>query len=226
MSLNANAILQLDEAREELKESSQKYDSIIERRINGLSATFDSRTGWAIAPQSLTSFRVDGNQRGSQAGGGVIASALGGTGFGGSKYYILIPIVPVRAVTKIVIHQDWDDSVYATITDTTTFLLKGLDRYAHSLSGRLQLFNDVFLNGHCNVALDMTVGFSDSHPKLAEAKRLMMMQLQYEYKRWQNNEAGLISRSLPDGSISFAPPSSLLREVEDGLMNMKSWRFC
>lgn len=210
--LNANAIITLDEAYEELKENTTNYDTILARRINGLSETFETLTGWCIASQSLTAFRVDGDR-------------LMNTGYGLTTQTLLIPILPVQSVTKIDIHDGLSDASTSVITDTTAFVLKGLDRHGVSQSGHLQLLSGAYSTGTCNILLDMVVGFTATHPKLAEAKRLLVTQLQYEYKRWQRNEAGLLTTSMPDGSISFAPGSNLLREVSDGLLQMTTPRF-
>lgn len=204
MALTANALLTLAEAREELREKSQAFDSVIERRINALSETFEGRSGWILTEQDLEGYRVSG------AGGRIL----------------LLPIVPIQDVDKIEIRSAFDDTVVTTITDTSKFILKGKDKYEHSITGRLQLFEDIFIRGTDNIAIDMTVGFAADHPRIHEAKRLLIMQLQFEYRRWQQNEAGVISRSLADGSVSFAPPQNLLKEVEDGLIDIRSWRFC
>jgi hypothetical protein len=234
MSLNANAILALDEAHEELKETSTQYDGVLERRINALSSIFETLTGLKIAQRALTQFRVDGsNARDSGITGGR-HSYPSGFSFGFDTGYafsgrtsIHIPTIPVQAVTRIEIRQEWDEAVFATITDTATFILKGMDEYNHSFSGQLELIDGtIFLPGRNNVLLDMTIGFATTHPVLSEVHRLMSMQLQYEYKRWQRNEGGLLSSSVPDGSISFAPATNILKEVADGLMNLRDrWRL-
>lgn len=205
---NANALVTLAEAREELKEKSQQYDEVLQRRIDALSSTFESETGWALKQRTLTGYRMNGN----------------------NKSYALIPIVPVQSVTQIQIRYECDDTTYKTITDTSKFILKGKDEYGHSISGRLQLLDDFFLGGNANVLLNMVVGFATTHPKIEEAKRLMYMQLAYEYRRWQNNEQGLLTRSSGDGNVSFQPQfatvmTALLREVSDGLVMLRNWSF-
>lgn len=232
MSLNANALLQLDEAREELKiGSSLKADSILERRINALSETFELRTQWILAQQDLIAYRVDGSTEGSTTSDFLVGAGYGqqytsdGYRFWGSRYHIRIPIVPIQSVSKIEMRYQANDLTYQTITDPTQFILKGMDRFGHSLTGHLQLFNFSFLPGKENILLDMRVGFSSDHPTLAQMKRLMIMQLAYEFNRWDKNEVGIISRSLPDGSVSYVPPQNLLREVEDGLNDVHSWSF-
>jgi uncharacterized phiE125 gp8 family phage protein len=193
----------LDQVREELREKSNANDAVIERRINALSYTFEQRTGWVLMEQTLEGYRVSGNGR----------------------RVMHLPLIPVQSVTKIEMRDMLDDSVVQTITDTSKFLLKDIDRFGRSLDGQLQLLEDTFRCGELNILIDMVVGFPKSDPKAAEAQRLFMMQLSYEYRRWLNGEAGVISRSMSDGSISFAPPQNLLREVEDGLMGMKSGRL-
>jgi hypothetical protein len=198
------AILSLEQAREELREGKQIYDAIIERRINALSQTFEQRTGWVIVEQDLEDHRVSGN----------------------GKTSMCLPIVPVQEITKIELRNPSDDSVYKTITDTTKFLLKSIDRFDRSLDGYVQLFDgETFLCGHLNVLIDAKVGFPKDDPKRAEAERLLIMQLAFEYKRWTNNEAGVLSRTMGDGSVSFAPPQNLLKEVEDGLLDLGAERI-
>jgi hypothetical protein len=203
MALAVNALMTVDQVREELREKSLANDGIIEHRINALSYTFEQRTGWVLAEQELEGFRVNGN----------------------GQSVLHLPLVPVQLVSQIEMRNSVDDSVSLTITDTTKFLLKDIDRFGRSLDGHLQLFEDTFLCGELNILLDMVVGFPKGDPKLAEAQRLFMMQLSYEYRRWINGEAGVISRSMADGSVAFASPQNLLREVEDGLMGMKSGRI-
>jgi uncharacterized phiE125 gp8 family phage protein len=198
MALNANALLTLNEARAELRETTQAYDAIIERRINALSTTFESLTGLVLAGREVEDYRVDGN-----------GCAI-----------LYLPIIPVQSVERIEVRYHSDETQYFETTNPADYLLKDPD------TGMLQLLNyKRFICGLRNVLLDMTIGFAAGHEKLAEAQRLLVMQLSYEYQRWQRNEAGLLSRTLNDGSVSFAPPTNLLKEVQDGLLTMKIARI-
>lgn len=196
MALLDTALLTVDQARDELREKSQLYDGIIERRLNALAGIFERETGWALKSRDLEAYRVDGS----------------------GKRDLYIPIVPVQEITQIDMRYE-DETSYRTLTspaDDDEFILKNVK------TGYVQLISDSFPCGKRNILLDMTVGFTSADYELAEAQRLLVMQLSFEYHRWQTNEAGVIAKSYSDGSISFAPQTHILREVLDGLTAMKN----
>lgn len=208
MSLNANAIASMDEAREELRETSQKYDAVLERRINALSQIFEKQSGLILVQKTLTGFRVNGS--GCEA--------------------LMVPLLPLQSVSKIDMRYDFDDSSYIDpITDTTTFIVKDKDEYGHSHTGYLQLLLTGsiywFPPGKNNILLDTIVGYASTHPVRAEVQRLFFMQLSYEYRRWQQNETGLLGRTQSDGNVSFAIPHNLLQEVVEGLDSLRIRRL-
>lgn len=210
MALNANAIASLDQVREELKMKSQAAEGPLERRVNALSRTFEEQTGLVIVERTLAAFRVDGSGWNS----------------------LRIPQLPVQSVTKVDPRWEFDDSAYvAPMTNASAWLLKDLDEYGHSHTGYLKLLlvsaatAVIFPYGKGNILLDMKIGYAKTHPVRSEIERLFFMQLAYDFKRWDQNEAGILSRSLSDGSVTFASSTNLLKEVTDGLEALRMRRL-
>jgi hypothetical protein len=197
MPLSAAALITVSDAKAFLKESSTDNDGDIERRINGLSFIFEAYVGRKIKQQTLTDYRVDGN----------------------NKTHLILPFVPVQSLTKIDIRYSIDDTVYKTITDSSKWTLK--DKYL----GLVQLKEDVFIAGSRNVLLTMSVGYLATDLDFSQYQTLLLTQLQFDYRKWDRNEIGVTSRSLQDGNIGFVPSTQLLREVRDGLDLLVDRRF-
>src|ERR1043166_9457929 len=129
MPLSAGALITVSDGKALLKESSTHNGGAIERRVNSLRFTFEAYVGRKIKQQTLTDYRVDGN----------------------NKTHLILPFVPVQSLTKIDIRYSIDDTVYKTITDSSKWTLK--DKYL----GLVQLKEDVFIAGSRNVLLTMSV---------------------------------------------------------------------
>src|ERR1043166_5908887 len=197
MPLSAAALIKASEGKVFLKENSFHKYGDIGRRINGLSFIFEAYVGRKIKQQTLTDYRVDGN----------------------NKTHLILPFVPVQSLTKIDIHYSIDDTVYKTITDSSKWTLK--DKYL----GLVQLKEDVFIAGSRNVLLTMSVGYLATDLDFSQYQTLLLTQLQFDYRKWDRNEIGVTSRSLQDGNIGFVPSTQLLREVRDGLDLLVDRRF-
>jgi hypothetical protein len=197
MPLNPNALVTLAEAKSFLKESASTNDLEIERRINSLTATFENELDRKIKQQTLTDYRIDGT----------------------GKYYALLPFVPVQSVTKVEIRYQQTELVYKTITDPAKFTVKDKDL------GLLELVEDVFSAGTKNILITMSVGYLTTDLEYPLLQSLLLVQLKFDFKKWDQNEIGVSSRSLQDGNIQFIPTGRLLREVQEGLMTLRDNRF-
>jgi len=192
----ANGIVNLDEAKSFLKETGTDNDAEIVRMVNGLSAAFEQEVGRKIRTQTLTDFRVDGTGKSS----------------------LLFPYAPVQSIAEIELRNS-DESVYRTITLAADFVIKdkGL--------GLIMLINDSFIKGQRNILFTTDVGFAMTDPEFARAQELLLTQLAFDYRAWQNNEIGLTSRTLPDGSVTFNSPHRFLQQVYEGLEDLRDRRF-
>ena len=197
MTVAANAIVTLNEAKAFLIEKSTEFDSDIQNQINGLSTIFDRELGRKIKNQTLTDYRVDG------------------TGY----YRIILPWAPVQSVSKVDIRNDCDDSVYKTITDSSKWILKDKKQ------GLLQMVEDVLICGSRNILITMSVGYIDADVELAAIKDLFLKQLKFNYVRWRNQEIGVQSRTFQDGSIGFIPSGGMLKEVTENLQGFRDTRI-
>jgi len=220
--VNPNALMTVAEVSSVIQETANKSTFELEMRINALSNTFENYTSIRFVERQILGYRVDGP---------TYAVRTAGWGFNTFDYF-LIPLIPVRAIQRIRMHYAIDDLLSVTITDPSRWLIKGGDEWAavssigfHSWTGRVELLQDAVLAGKENIEVDMTVGCSKNHPYVSEARRLMIMQLNYEYHRFVNNEEGVAAHSMTDGSYSFAPVTNLLKEVSDGLDAMRQKRF-
>ena len=192
MAVNATALVTLSEAKAFLSLTSDAFDADIERRINGLTAAFERESNRKIKQQTLTDYRVDGNGRTS----------------------MLLPFIPTQAVTKVQIRY-WDETIYKTITDTSKFVL------ADKNLGILRLLEDVFIRGSRNVLISMSVGYLSTDNEYGKLQELLLLQLKFDWKKWDQNEIGQSARSLADGNLQFIPTGQFLREVSEGLMLFK-----
>lgn len=198
MSLHASAIFSsLDEVKPALRISGQSEEPDLERLINALTATFELVSSRKLKQRVLTDYRVDGN----------------------GYREISLPYVPASAVTKVDIRHPLNDAVYKTVTDTTKFVLKDPEL------GLLLMKEDTLIYGNRNVLVSFTAGFASDDIRWQLIKDLMLQQLSFSYRLVRNNEVGLVTKSYSDGSVSFFPPQRLLKEVRDGLTDIKDWRF-
>lgn len=194
MALHATALLSLQEAQGALKLKTAQDDATLELIVNALTLTFEKEAGRPLKQRTLTDYRIDGT----------------------GESWVLLPFSPVQSITSISIRYR-DDTVYATISDSSKWKL--IKR-----TGRLELFEDVFLEGDSNVLLTMSVGFLETEIEWDTARDLFVMQLRHSWRFHQTNNFGLVSKSDADGSVSFFPPNRLLREVKDGLAALRDHR--
>jgi uncharacterized phiE125 gp8 family phage protein len=196
MALNANALLAMPEAKSYLKITSEETDSVIERMINSLSTEFETATGRKVKQQTLTDYRIDGN----------------------GECSILLPFVPVQAVTKVDIRYR-DETVYKTITDTAKFVIKD------KRLGLFGLLEDIFLCGERNILITMSVGFQAADVDWPTYQKHFLDQLTWDYQEWDKNITGVTSRSLQDGSVQYLPRSRFIPKVQEFLEYSRDKRF-
>lgn len=192
MALNTNVFITLDDAKTALRQP-QAADAILERKINALTLLFEKEVARKIKKQTLTGYRVDGNGRSS----------------------FRPPFLPVQSVTSIELRYSsgwgsfYDETVYKIITDTAAFTIIN--------KKDIVLINEVFLWGISNVLLTMAVGYEDTDPEMSSYRDLLLTQLVYDFNRWDLYEVGAVSKTFQDGSVSYSPPTILIKEVRDGL---------
>lgn len=185
MAVNANAIITLAEGKVFLGEAAATgtNDGTIEEMINSISTLIEIEVARKVVQQTVSSYRMDGN----------------------GKTYLMVPYVPLKSVTSVVVKDTRDDTTLETYTSFSV---------VNANTGRLMLTDgNVFPEGRDNVVLGMSVGFATTDYELAVFKEAAYLQLKNDYKRWESQEIGLMSRSLPDGSVTLTPPRGLLLQV-------------
>lgn len=185
-TLSGNAIVTLADARVFLgyaTSTATTNDGIITTMINSISQLLEIETSRKVIQQTLTGYRLDGTGRRE----------------------ILVPYVPLQSVSSVVIND--------RITDTTLYTFTSYS-VTNPDTGCLMLTDgNIFPRGRNNVVLGLSVGWGATAPELSIFQQACFLQLKNDYKRWENQEVGLVQRSLPDGSVVMQAAHSLLIQV-------------
>ena len=181
MTVHANAIVSLDALKERLEEKSEKNDRALENMLDHFSNLLEIETGHPIKQRTLTDERFDGT----------------GTA------EILIPRTPVQSVTSFEIHSPLDDSTIQTISDTSKFWI------ADKRSGLVRLKETVFTEGIGNIVTTCSVGFLTTDIEWRTFENALYAALLDFYPRWERNELSAVSKSHPDGSMTYIAAAAL-----------------
>lgn len=183
MALSANAIITLAQGKAFLQEASEANDTVIEGMISSISTLIETETSRKVIQQTVSNYRLDG---------------LG-------RRELMVPYVPLQSVSSAVAQDRVTDTVLLTFTN---YSITNPD------TGMLMLTDgQVFPRGRNNIVLGMSVGYTATAPELSIFQQACCLQLKNDYKRWENQEIGLVQRSLPDGSVVMQAAHSLLIQV-------------
>lgn len=198
MPLNANALLTLPESKNYLKITSEATDSIIERMINSLSTEFETETGRKIKQQTLTDYRVDGDD-----------AMQWDESTTSRDRTLYLPFAPVQSISKIEMRYS-DESITVTITDSSKWKL-------NTKKGRVELLEQPFIAGSQNILITMVVGYPATDDLFSAFQKHFLDQLIWDYEEWDKKITGVSSRSLQDGSVQYLPRHRFIPKVQEFL---------
>jgi hypothetical protein len=182
MSLLSNAIVTFDQAERFLGIDTGTDRQDLEIMINGLSAEFERETRRKLKLQEVTAYQ------------------LSGTGCD----TIRLPFRPISHVAEITI-LNRDGTTYRTITnDTSPEEISNDEFTVNPIHGTVRLYSGAFPCGVDNVLVTWDAGYASASGELETLRRLLLIQLKYDYRRWKDNNDGVMARQFQDGGITFS----------------------
>lgn len=181
MAVNATAIISLANAKNRLFEAGTTNDSVIEQMIDHFTQRIEAEVGRPVKKRTVTDKRIDGT----------------------GDQWIFIPWTPVFSITQFQVRGNEDDSIVATITDSSKWIMKDPD------IGEVKLIYDTFVEGRKNILFTGAVGFETTDIRYKAFEEAMYVALSDLYKRWESKSMSVVQKSFPDGSASFISAADL-----------------
>lgn len=184
----ANALLTLTQLKAYINESGSTLDALLVLVIDGVSDVFNGITGRMLAKTTWTSRAINGS---------------------GSRYLYLPDYPVVGSITGIVESDEDGNTVSYTSSD---FTLISTNDYAFLLK-----VVGVWRRGYLNETLTFVAGFdvAGTSPTIpGDLKFAALEQTAFEWKKAQQKDWGVTSKTFPDGSITKENVTELLPQVK------------